>query len=570
MTTVTVPIERAAAAVLAVPTDLRMLPRLRTESIHMGTLEPYAPSEIPEVWKEDGDEAIDSNGISFFPDAITDDSRTRSFACACAVGGTLSAGSAIRIDFLTSRAKDERDFTPLDPAVHGKPAGYGDLRAGVTKFDSTVRSARALASTEVIVHVNDVKGTGGPVFNALADHVQNTLFRDDDRAVTFVLDKVNMYGPGDHFAKHVDTPRNKVAGTLVITCPRSQYMWEGEGLILHGCGPDLDPVHTTDTMDTTDTMKTTTSLFAIEHHGVDEPTWTAFYSDVVHEVRPVLSGHRVSLSYSIILSGKRKPKEDEDVDDDDDDDDGKPGRGSSAVDEEHGGKRERERARAVGLPLVTQLGMLPCSVSVKWVRAVRDKVLALPWRSKVAILCTNRYSFDEIEAGVLKGLDIALAKVEAMTWMKGGGGRAQGRVVVRPVCLRLNVEHYESGECSQGRPPVTHIQMYRMTRTDIVRAVSHAHLFDKDIELVGKTTYTLIIPHACLLNRVSMDLQQGSEHTGNEARPFTMDARYWTACMFFEDNEGGGDDATTPCVVGGVRPEHVTLKADTFPASSRP
>ncbi|XP_064402955.1 uncharacterized protein LOC135348612 [Halichondria panicea] len=90
------------------------------------------------------------------------------------------------------------------------------------------------------------------------------------------LYKLNVYSTGGHFKAHVDTPRSpEMFGSLVVSLP-SQFT--GGALVTR------HQRHTI-TFDWSSSPTTT--------------QWAAFYSDVEHEVLPVTSGHRFTLTYNL-------------------------------------------------------------------------------------------------------------------------------------------------------------------------------------------------------------------------------------------------------------------------------
>ena len=95
------------------------------------------------------------------------------------------------------------------------------------------------------------------------------------------LYKVNSYGPGGLFRAHKDTPREpNHIGTLVIVLPT--IFEGGEFVLRHGPTEHL--------LDWT-----------VEGRGehADELHWVFFYSDVEHEIKPVKSGYRLTISYNV-------------------------------------------------------------------------------------------------------------------------------------------------------------------------------------------------------------------------------------------------------------------------------
>ena len=89
------------------------------------------------------------------------------------------------------------------------------------------------------------------------------------------LYKLNVYSAGGHFKPHVDTPRSAdMFGSLVVCLPSK---FTGEALVTRHQGRQV----TFDWSSSTATQ------------------WAAFYSDVEHEVLPVTSGHRITLTYNL-------------------------------------------------------------------------------------------------------------------------------------------------------------------------------------------------------------------------------------------------------------------------------
>src|SRR5229473_6435713 len=88
-------------------------------------------------------------------------------------------------------------------------------------------------------------------------------------------------GQGSFFKPHVDTPRSKkMFGSLVVVFPTPH---EGGALHLRHRGQEW-------------TFDSATALSTARPSSV---SYIAFFSDVEHEVTPVVSGHRVTLTYNL-------------------------------------------------------------------------------------------------------------------------------------------------------------------------------------------------------------------------------------------------------------------------------
>ena len=89
------------------------------------------------------------------------------------------------------------------------------------------------------------------------------------------LYKLNVYSAGGHFKPHVDTPRSAdMFGSLVVCLPSK---FTGGALVTRHQGREV--------------MFDWSSSTATQ--------WAAFYSDVEHQVLPVTSGHRITLTYNL-------------------------------------------------------------------------------------------------------------------------------------------------------------------------------------------------------------------------------------------------------------------------------
>lgn len=92
------------------------------------------------------------------------------------------------------------------------------------------------------------------------------------RAELYML---NVYSAGGHFKRHVDTPRSAdMFGSLVVCLP-SQFT--GGELVTRHQGRQV----------------------VFEWSSSATTQWAAFYSDVEHEVLPVTSGQRITLTYNL-------------------------------------------------------------------------------------------------------------------------------------------------------------------------------------------------------------------------------------------------------------------------------
>ncbi|EJD48524.1 hypothetical protein AURDEDRAFT_35384, partial [Auricularia subglabra TFB-10046 SS5] len=174
-----------------------------------------------------------------------------------------------------------------------QPATFGLNQTDV--LDESYRKAGKLDNEDFAVGL-DVVGSG------LIDAVNDALFgwQEDARFIKAELYKLNVYGAGSFFKSHRDTPRSEhMFGSLVLTFATAH---EGGSLVLRHDGAEV--AHTT----------SDSSSFKSPYHVF----WAAFFSDVEHEVLPVSSGHRVTLTYNLYYTAQkgnpRPPPPDELVD----------------------------------------------------------------------------------------------------------------------------------------------------------------------------------------------------------------------------------------------------------------
>ena len=330
---------------------------------------------------------------------------------------------------------DERDIPTItvdgdvfDAATHTVVSGYGDLATCSTKYDPDVRLCRELAARDGVT-VTFPYPANNPLA-AFLPHVQALLF--PTTPITLRLKKINVYGTGGHFVRHVDTPREGVLGTLVLHPYTGGYVPYGEdpgssgGALVLGGGTRPLTV-----------WGTTYSL-------------SAFYSDVPHEVTRVTSeryGDRVTIVYDIVRgsvmvppvvvprTSTMRP----------------PSRGSGTPDD-----TAYINIHAVSLRL---LPSLPATLAAMTrVRRLLDSQESQPVRH-VALLCMSSYSYDEVAMGVPKGSDVVL-----MQHMQSWGYRD---IAIVPVLVRHRFNVY-----SEKPKDGSELAVVRATKEDLLTCVS--------------------------------------------------------------------------------------------------
>jgi len=165
------------------------------------------------------------------------------------------------------------------------PAPFGDLKQMKTVLDSEVRLAYEVQSERFKLEREHVYGSTSrmisdiPGGRSIYEHIEDTL--TPGRGVKLDQYKLNVYSEGGFFKPHVDSPSDhEMIGTLVLCLPSPHK--GGELLVNHdGLQHVFD--------------------FSKYSNDTSRVQWAAFYSDCIHEVKPVLEGHRVTVTYNITI-----------------------------------------------------------------------------------------------------------------------------------------------------------------------------------------------------------------------------------------------------------------------------
>ena len=150
-------------------------------------------------------------------------------------------------------------------------------RGAETVIDTEVRRTWQIPATKVAFHGRSWTQTlEGVVARAAAG-------LGVDGEVTAQLHKLLLYGKGSFFREHRDTEKDDgMFGTLVIVLPSPHD--GGELVIRHGDREvPLD----------------------LRANDPGEACFAAFYADCRHEVKPVVSGYRLTLVYNLLRQGSR-------------------------------------------------------------------------------------------------------------------------------------------------------------------------------------------------------------------------------------------------------------------------
>ena len=154
-----------------------------------------------------------------------------------------------------------------------RPAKFG--RGAETVTDTSVRDTWEIAPAQVRF--------GGPGWTALMDSALE-YFRDElgltpGTRLRAELHAMLVYGKGQFFLPHQDSEKDDaMTGTLVVSLPSAHT--GGELVVQHGGQ-------------------------SVRYRAPKEDlSFVAFYADCRHEVRPVKSGYRVTLTFNLLADGE--------------------------------------------------------------------------------------------------------------------------------------------------------------------------------------------------------------------------------------------------------------------------
>ncbi len=177
-------------------------------------------------------------------------------------GEKIHVGEAAELDLAHSMSKKEVGALLEDLYNAGAPSPFGDVASQETRVDESVRRAREFSADAFRVSPEVCR----QVERLWSEHfVPNVGIRAEPY-------KLNVYGPGDKFDEHTDTPGPGLVGTFLM----------GLGDTSYDGGLCVD---------------------AVRWYNNSVGTWCAFYSDTPHCVDKVEGGYRANLAFKIYAEG---------------------------------------------------------------------------------------------------------------------------------------------------------------------------------------------------------------------------------------------------------------------------
>jgi len=152
-----------------------------------------------------------------------------------------------------------------------KPARHGFKDE--TRLDPKVRDTWEIAESRISID----QSRWAKTFAKQLDRICRGLGLPPETRLEAELHNMLVYGAGQFFASHQDSEKSDdMIGTLVVSLP----------------------------------SRFTGGAMSIEHHGVkmrvggsdERLTFIAFYADCHHEVEPIKQGHRIALTYNLVLA----------------------------------------------------------------------------------------------------------------------------------------------------------------------------------------------------------------------------------------------------------------------------
>lgn len=348
------------------------------------------------------------------------------------------------------------------------PSGFGDLSSQTTVVDESVRKAVELKADFALPFATKKDSKHHENFDVLAiEHFENAVKeRLTGHKVDLYFHKLNIYEEGGHFKPHVDTPRHgsDMLGTFVVTLP---YPHSGGELIIND--------------DTRHTFRSDTS-------STNQLQWCAFFGDCVHEVRPVTSGSRVSLTFDIV-----------------------------------------RKCDAVRCNCKDSLRRFSRTFPGRVLYSVHDETVTQHYRQllldalnkfkshgneKIGILLRHRYALGTSQPSCLKGIDAQLYQIISSYYPK---------CKLTTVIHSEGMKYYDCSSISEGY----HSTVWRLTHTDYEHFLNSSNY---ECKKSGCITF-MPINNSRMLSKKH---REGAEYTGNEALATKINVVYFDAALIIK------------------------------------
>ena len=159
------------------------------------------------------------------------------------------------------------------------PSAFNDLIRQEWRVDPSVRHAMECPAERLKIISLDSEHSFESNFQ---DVLRDELFMDTYSSIELVLNKLNIYSEGGHFTAHKDSSRvdpDRYLGTLIVA---------------------LHSAHTGGELYVRNEGQEKVYDFSQRSADPNNVQFAAFIGDCEHEVKPVTSGHRVVLTYTLL------------------------------------------------------------------------------------------------------------------------------------------------------------------------------------------------------------------------------------------------------------------------------
>lgn len=305
---------------------------------------------------------------------------------------------------------------------------------------------------------------------------------------SFQRGKLNIYGPGGFFLEHRDSPTSTstMIATLVICLPTR--FTGGELIVKNG----LKEI-----------------VFDFANHE-DNVQFAVFYSDCIHEVKPVTSGHRITLTYYLHVPQYNGPHH------------------------EYVGYSYDQRIHAV----ITHKGSV--NINMENINDLTENLLRLSCSGvQIGLVLSHKYPTDSMEPHCLKGCDRLLYDLLLECYKS---------IKLYPVILKTHIVTYtpedwdaELEEDSTGHIfPFTREHYEHFCKLVEIGRTDHGTSFDidrsklKNLKLQGpKKEFSHMVFFAGVVGGHLLKNYEnpGSDYVGNEAEGGFLECTYFTTVM---------------------------------------
>ncbi len=209
--------------------------------------------------------------------------------------------------YIEFKDKEKTEYVPLKSFTIDQikkyfvEAPFGDLQIQTTVLDKDFRNALECKDFSIVTSSIGASPAEGNTFESELINEEELIEKLEvffgSKGLTIEQYKMNIYGKGQFFKPHVDTPIDpkRMIGTLVLCFPiehtGGDFKVIGEQITNYNMVAPLK--------DASGNMMR------------NKLSYVAFHSDTLHEVEPVTDGTRLTITYNVLLPEEEKEEEEE-------------------------------------------------------------------------------------------------------------------------------------------------------------------------------------------------------------------------------------------------------------------